>query len=184
MERCNWKSLEYSQAYRDYHDIEWGTPSYDDAYLFEMLILESFHCGLSWLIILNKREFFRSAFDNFNPVLIKDYDEDKIKNLLNNKNIVRHEGKIRATVNNARCFLAIQKEFDSFSNYIWSFTDKEIIYGGDKPLVTKNELSDKISKDLKKRGFKFMGSVTTYSYLEAIGVLNNHSKNCFKYKST
>ncbi len=182
MERCNWKSLEYSQSYRLYHDIEWGTPSYDDTYLFEMLILESFHCGLSWLIILNKRESFRSAFDNFNPLIIKDYNEEKIKALLNNKNIVRHEGKIRATVNNSHCFLQIQKEFDSFSNYIWSFTNNKIIYGGDKPLVTKNDLSDIISKDLKKRGFKFMGSVTTYSYLEAIGVLNNHSKNCFRYK--
>ena len=182
MNRCNWKNLTNRPIYMDYHDNEWGLPSYDDSYLFEMLVLESFHCGLSWLIILNKREDFRFAFDNFDPCLIMNYGEDKGKELMEDKSIVRSEGKIRATISNALSFIKIQEEFASFSNYIWAFTKGETIYNSDES-ITKNELSDLISKDLKKRGIKYMGSVTTYSYLEAIGVMNNHSGSCFKNKN-
>lgn len=181
MQRCPWKNLEKHQNYTNYHDKEWAVPSYDDAYLFEMILLESFHCGLSWLLILNKRENFRLAFDNFDPYKIKDYGEDKVEELLNNKNIVRHQGKIRASISNALSFIKIQEEFGSFSHYIWSFTGNEIVFIDDFP-VTKIELSDRVSKDLKKRGFKFMGSVTTFSYLEAIGVMNNHIPTCFMYR--
>lgn len=180
MERCPWANLEKHQNYINYHDNEWGIPSYDDNYLFEMILLESFHCGLSWLLILNKREEFRLAFDGFDPNKIKNYSEDKVEELVNNKAIIRHEGKIRAAISNAASFIKIQEEFGSFCDYIWSFTDREIVFIDDRG-VSKNELSDTLSKDLKKRGFKFMGSVTSYSYLEAIGVMNNHSPSCFKY---
>jgi DNA-3-methyladenine glycosylase I len=179
--RCKWPNLENNEVYVEYHDNEWGIASYDDAYLFEMILLESFHCGLSWLIILKKREEFRKAFDNFDPNIIRKYGEDKIEELMQNAGIVRNKAKIQANIENAKAFLRIQEEFGSFSDYIWSFTDGNVIYGDFEKLVTKNKLSDQVSKDMKKRGFKFMGSVTTYSYLEAIGVMNNHSKNCFKY---
>ncbi len=182
MKRCNWPSLERSDSYREYHDNEWGVASYGDDYLFEMFVLESFHCGLSWLIILNKRQAFKEAFNNFNPNIIRDYNLDKINELLENKGIVRHKGKIMATIANASAFIKVQEEFGSFCKYIWSFTNNEIIYNKDDNFTSTTELSDKVSKDLKKRGFKFMGSVTTQSYLEAIGVLNNHSLDCFRSK--
>lgn len=178
--RCNWTNLENNQIYIQYHDNEWGIPSYNDKYLFEMILLESFHCGLSWLLILKKREAFRKAFDNFDPYIIKDYTEEKIGELMENKDIVRNKAKILATIGNAKAFLKIQKEFGTFCDFIWSFTDNKIVYGNFDELITTNDLSDRVSKELKKYGFKFMGSVTTYSYLEAIGVMNNHSKNCFK----
>lgn len=180
MKRCKWKNLENHQIYMDYHDKEWGIPSYEDGYLFEMIVLESFQAGLSWLTILNKREAFRLAFDNFDPHLIKDYDESKIKKLLADKSIIRNENKIRATINNALCFIKIQEEFASFSEYIWSFTNHEIVFNPD-PNISKNELSERVSRDLKKRGFKYMGSVISYSYLEAVGIMNNHIPQCFKY---
>ncbi|AIO18847.1 DNA-3-methyladenine glycosylase 1 [Candidatus Izimaplasma bacterium HR1] len=178
MNRCNWPSLENSEIYKEYHDHEWGVASYDDRYLFEMIVLESFHCGLSWLIILRKRESFREAFDNFIPEIVAKYDEGKIYELLGNKGIVRHIGKIKAAINNANKYIEIQNEFGSFSNYIWSFTDNKVMVLKGDNFVTKNELSDKVTKDLKRRGFKFLGSVTTYSYLEAIGVMNNHYSGC------
>lgn len=180
MRRCEWRNLEGHPNYIDYHDNEWGVPSRDDHYLFEMLLLESFHCGLSWLLILNKREAFKSAFDNFDPFAIKDYTEEKVKDLLSDKEIVRHEGKIRASIDNAASFIKVQEEFGSFCDYIWSFTNHQVIYATEDDFVTQNELSDLVSRDLKRRGFKFMGSVTTYSYLEAIGVMNNHRSYCFK----
>lgn len=182
MKRCNWPNLEKSKIYTTYHDVEWGVESHDDRYLFEMFVLESFHCGLSWLIILNKRDAFKAAFDNFNPYLIRGYGEDKINELLNNSGIVRHIGKIKATINNAVCFVNVQQEFGSFDKYIWSFTDYKVIHNTNDIFPNKTELSDRVSKDLKKRGFKFMGSVTTLSYLEAIGVLDNHSTSCFKFE--
>jgi DNA-3-methyladenine glycosylase I len=178
--RCKWPNLINNEIYIAYHDYEWGIPSYDDQYLFEMILLESFHCGLSWLIILKKREAFRKAFDNFDPNIIKDYSTEKIELLMENKEIVRNRAKILANIENAKAFLEIQKTYGSFSKYIWSFTNNTVVYGDFDKWVTKNDLSDNVSKDLKKRGFKFMGSVTTYSYLEAIGVMNNHSQNCFK----
>jgi DNA-3-methyladenine glycosylase I len=173
--------MENSITYTTYHDTEWGVPSYDDGYLFEMFVLESFHCGLSWLIILNKRDSFRQAFDQFDPHIIKNYSEDKINELMNNSGIVKNRAKIIATISNAKCFLEVQEEFGSFCTYIWSFTNNEVVYGNGIDIEPKNELSDRVAKDLKKRGFKFMGSVTAMSYLEALGIVNHHSIDCFKY---
>ncbi len=177
--RCNWPNLENNEIYINYHDNEWGVASYDDRHLFEMFVLESFHCGLSWLIILKKREYFKLAYDNFDFYKVALYNEDKVNELLCNSNLVRHSGKINASINNAKCFIKVVEEFGSFSNYIWSFTNNKIVRN--ETSKTTNELSDKVSKDLKKRGFKFMGSTTTFSYLEAIGVMNNHKEYCFKF---
>ena len=179
--RCNWPNLNKSQIYTQYHDNEWGVASYDDSYLFEMFVLESFHCGLSWLIILKKRQAFKIAFDNFDYNKIANYDENKVLQLLDNSDIVRSKAKINATITNAQAFIKIINEYGSFCNYIWGFTNNQVIYAKSDEFYSKNELSDKIALDLKKRGFKFMGSVTTYSYLEAIGILNNHASMCFKY---
>ena len=175
MNRCSWVNLN-NPIYVKYHDEEWGVPSYDDKYLFEMLVLESFQAGLSWECILNKREYFREAFDNFDYQQIAKYDEVKINKLLSNKNIIRNKLKINATINNSKIFMDIEKEYGSFSKYIWSFTNNKIIYNNG--LVTSNELSDKISNDLKKRGMKFVGSTIIYSYLQAIGVINDHEEKC------
>ncbi len=182
MKRCSWKTLENSEIYQAYHDHEWSIPSYDDHHLFEMFILESFHCGLSWLLILKKRESFRQAFDNFDVLKVATYNEEKIQQLLSNPDIVRNEAKIRAAVSNAKAFIKVQQEFNSFSNYLWGFTDHKVICEPNTEKLTKSDLSDKISKDLKKRGFKFMGTVTLFSYLEAVGVYNHHEEECFKYQ--
>ena len=175
--RCSWVEGK-EEIYIKYHDEEWGVAKYNDDILFEMLVLESFQAGLSWITILKKREAFKEAFDNFNIEKIINYDESKVHELLENENIIRHEGKIRATINNAKVFKDIQKEEGSFSNYIWSFTDGKIIKAEYK---TKSDLSDDIAKDLKKKGMKFVGSTTIYSYLEAIGIIDNHTKDCFRY---
>ncbi|MFR9542167.1 MAG: DNA-3-methyladenine glycosylase I [Rikenellaceae bacterium] len=180
MSRCKWKNLETNPIYIEYHDKEWGVVSRDDRHLFEMLILESFHCGLSWLLILGKREAFRSAFDGFEVERVAGYDEAKIEELMQNAAIVRNRAKIVAAVANARAFIEVQREFNSFASYIWSFTDGEVVYGDFNLGITRNALSDKVAKDLKRRGFKFMGTVTTYSFLEAIGVMNNHASECFR----
>ena len=174
--RCSWVSVD--EIYIRYHDEEWSIPTYDDKELFEMLVLESFQAGLSWITILKKRENFKKAFDGFDVVKVADYGEDKIEELQNNEGIIRHKGKITSAINNARIFIEIQKEFGSFSDYIWSFTDGEIIKG---EYLTESELSKKISKDLKKRGMKFVGPTIIYSYLESIGIIDNHEKGCFKY---
>ena len=178
MKRCKWVNLN-NKLYVDYHDHEWGVPKYDDDYLFELLILEMFQAGLTWECILNKRESFRKAFDNFNYRKISQYDSNKINKLLNDKVIIRNRLKIKASINNAQIFMNIQGEYGSFANYIWSFTNNQVIYN--KELLTHNELSDKISKDLKKRGMKFVGSIIIYSYLQAIGIVNDHEKECFLY---
>ncbi len=179
MERCSWVNLDNS-LYVKYHDLEWGVPSYDDSYLFEMLLLESFQAGLSWECILNKREAFREAFDNFDYKKIANYSLEKVNELLENKNIIRNKLKIMASINNAKVFIAIQKEYGSFSNYIWHFTDNKVIkYDG--IIRTDSLLSIKISKDLINRGMKFVGSVIIYSYLQAIGVINDHEEQCFRY---
>lgn len=180
--RCGWKNLESSDLYIEYHDNEWGIASYDDKYLFEMFILESFHCGLSWLLILKKREFFKKALDMFEVKKIALYDQTKIDELMLNSDIVRNKAKILATIENAKSFIKVQEEFGSFSDYIWSFTNNKVEYYPFDGVTAKNNLSDTVAKDLKKRGFKFMGTVTTFSYLEAIGVMNNHSQDCFKHK--
>ena len=176
--RCKWCNLN-NKLYIKYHDEEWCIPNYDDKYLFEMLILESFQAGLSWECILNKRESFRKAYDNFDVDKICLYDNKKIKELLNNKGIIRNKLKINASINNCKIFKKIQKEYGSFYNYLKQFTNGEIIYEIDG---TTNDLSDKISKELKKRGMTFVGSTIIYSYLQAIGVIYSHDKDCYLYK--
>ena len=174
--RCKWVTDD--EIYIKYHDEEWGIPTHDDKELFEMLVLESFQAGLSWITILKKREKFRKAFDDFDVVKVAGYGEDKIEELRNNKGIIRHKGKITSAINNAKIFIEIQNEFGSFSNYIWSFTDSKIIKA---EYLTESELSKQISKDLKKRGMRFVGPTIIYSYLESIGIIDNHEKDCFKY---
>lgn len=180
MKRCTWVNLK-NQKYIDYHDQEWGVPTYDDKLLFEMLLLENFQAGLSWECVLNKRESFREAFDNFNPNIISKYNETKIKELLNNPNIIRSRRKIEATINNAKIFLDIQKEYQTFSNYIWHFTEGKIIKNKDNKIKTTSSLSDTISNDLKKRGMKYTGSIIIYSYLQSIGIVDDHELDCYKY---
>ena len=176
MNRCFWVNLN-NPRYIDYHDKEWCVPSHNDNYLFEMLVLESFQAGLSWECILNKRDYFREAFDNFDYKKISKYDDSKIIELMNNKNIIRNKLKIKATITNSKIFMDIQKELGSFSNYIWSFTNNKVIdHKGE--VITSNELSDTISKDLKKRGMKFVGTTIIYSYLQAVGVVNDHDLTC------
>ena len=179
MIRCPW--CESSDLYRKYHDEEWGKPVYDDKTHFEFLVLESAQSGLSWITILKKRENYRVEYDNFNPDIVALYDEDKILKMLENPGIVRYRKKIESSINNAKEFLKIQKEFGSFNEYIWSFTEKKIIKNNWTTLSevpAKTELSDTIAKDLKKRGFKFLGSTTVYSYLQAIGIVNDHLLEC------
>lgn len=178
MNRCKWCNLK-NKKYVDYHDNEWGVLNENDNYLYEMLILESFQAGLSWECILNKRESFRNAYDNFNINKICLYDEDKINELINNKKIIRNKLKIKASINNSIIFKQIQKEYNSFSNYLKTFTNNKVLYETDK---VSNELSDKISKDLINRGMKFVGSKIIYSYLQAIGIIYSHDKKCFLYK--
>ena len=174
--RCTWAGSD--EVYVRYHDDEWGVPTHDDRELFEMLVLESFQAGLSWITILKKRENFRRAFDDFDVRKVADYDEAKVEELRLNEGIIRHKGKINAAVNNAQVFIEIQDEFGSFDEYIWGFTDGEIIKA---EFLTESELSKDISKDLKKRGMKFVGPTIIYSYLESIGVIDNHQECCFKY---
>lgn len=182
MKRCKWLN-EKNEKYVYYHDHEWGVANYDDDYMFEFLILESFQAGLSWETILNKRENFRQAFDNFDYKKIANYDENKITELLNNSGIIRNKLKINAAIKNAKVFMEIQNEFNSFSNYIWSFTNNQVIKNTDDKLKTRSELSDKISKDLIKRGMKFVGTTIIYSYLQAIGIINDHELDCDFYNS-
>ena len=180
MNRCKWVNLN-NKVYIKYHDEEWSIPSFSDDYLFEMLILESFQAGLSWECILNKRENFRVAFDNFDYHKIANYDEKKINELINNPNIIRNKLKIKAAIKNAKVFMNIQKEYGSFSNYIWHFTNGKVIKNKDDNFKTTSSLSDEISKDLKSRGMSFVGSTIIYSYLQAIGVINDHELNCSFY---
>lgn len=176
--RCRWCN-ESNPLYVEYHDWEWGIPSSNEKYLFEMLILESFQAGLSWECVLNKRHDFEVSYDYFDINKIINYDENKINELLSNKKIIRNKLKIKASINNAKIFKNIQKEYGSFNNYLITFTNSKTLYETDK--VTNN-LSDSISKDLIKRGMKFVGSTIIYSYLQAIGVIYSHDKDCFMYK--
>ena len=177
MNRCKW-AMNVNEIYTKYHDEEWGEPVHDDQRLYEMLILESFQAGLSWSCILNKRENFRKAFDNFDIAKIINYDEIKIQELQKNEGIIRNKLKIKATINNSKIFKEIQKEYGSFDKYIWSFTNNETIYEFDK---VSSELSDTISRDLKKRGMTFVGTIIIYSYLQAVGIINSHESQCFKH---
>ncbi len=180
MKRCFWVD-EKSEIYTKYHDEEWGVPKHNDHDLFELLILESFQAGLSWITVLKKRENFRKAFDNFEVKKVANYNDEKVAELLSNSGIIRSKNKILSAINNAKIFIEMQKEFGSFSNYIWSFTDNKVIKNTTGEIITSSPLSDKISKDLKKRGMKYVGSVIIYSYLQAIGVIDDHDKECFKY---
>ena len=181
--RCAW--CEKDDLYRNYHDNEWGNPVYDDETIFEFLVLETFQAGLSWYTILKKRENFRKAFDNFDYKKIVKYDEDKIQELLLDEGIIRNKLKVRGTVSNAIAFMKVQEEFGSFSKYIWGFTDGKPIENNvkkmsDVPATTK--LSDEISKDLKKRGFKFVGSTVVYAHMQATGMVNDHVEDCWRRK--
>ena len=174
--RCKWVTDD--EVYIKYHDEEWGVPTHDDKELFEFLVLESFQAGLSWITILKKRENFKEAFDDFDVVKVAGYDDVKVDELRENEGIIRHKGKITSAINNAQIFIEIQKEFGSFDDYIWGFTDGKVIK---TEYLTESELSKTISKDLKKRGMKFVGPTIIYSYLEAIGIIDNHQENCFKF---
>ena len=180
MQRCKWCNLK-NPKYIEYHDNEWCVLNFNEQYLFEMLILESFQAGLSWECILNKREAFRKAYDNFDVDKVALYDDQKINELLQNTSIIRNSRKFKASINNAMVFKKIQQEFGSFGNYLKSFTKDKVIYENDK---TSSILSDTISEDLIKRKMKFVGTTIIYSYLQAIGVIYSHDKNCFMYKES
>ncbi len=178
--RCAW--CEKDDLYRKYHDEEWGVPVYDDQKIFEFLILETFQAGLSWITILKKRENFQSAFDNFDYKKVSLYSEDKIQELLQDAGIIRNQLKIRAAVSNAVAFLKVQEEFGSFSKYIWKFTDGKPIqnnWQNLKEVPATTPLSDAISKDLKKRGFKFVGSTVIYAHMQATGMVDDHVADCW-----
>lgn len=177
MKRCKWCNLK-NPLYVEYHDHEWGKQNTDDSYLFETLILESFQAGVSWECILNKREDFRKAFDYFDINKIISYDSSKVNEFMMNQKIVRNKRKIETTINNAKVFLDIQNEFGSFANYLNQYTKGNVLYEVNQ---VSNTLSDSISKDLKKRGMKFVGTKIIYSFLQATGYINSHEKGCFLY---
>lgn len=181
--RCGW--CVGDPLYEAYHDNEWGVPLYDDDALFEFLILETFQAGLSWITILRKRENFRKAFDNFDYRKIANYDEAKYESLMQDAGIIRNKLKIRATITNAQLYMKVQEEFGSFSKYIWGFVNGKPIQNRLKDhrnAPAKTELSDALSKDLKKRGFKFVGSTVIYAHMQATGMVNDHEVDCFRYK--
>ncbi|GAB2760866.1 DNA-3-methyladenine glycosylase I [Salinimicrobium soli] len=180
--RCGW--CEGDALYEAYHDTEWGVPLFEDQPLFEFLILETFQAGLSWITILRKRENFREAFDGFDYKKIADYSEEKIQELLQNSGIIRNEQKIRASVANAAAFMEVQQEFGSFSEYIWSFVNGQPLQNdlqSYKEAPAKTDLSIAISKDLKKRGFKFVGPTVVYAHMQATGMVNDHEVDCFRH---
>ncbi|WP_067144848.1 DNA-3-methyladenine glycosylase I [Pseudotamlana agarivorans] len=181
--RCSW--CEGDTLYEAYHDEEWGVPVHDDHLLFEFLILETFQAGLSWITILRKRENFRKAFDGFDYKKIVNYSQDKMDALLLDAGIIRNRLKIKATITNAQAFMKIQEEFGSFNNYIWGFVNGKPIINNFKTMEdvpANTPLSDTISKDLKKRGFKFVGSTVIYAHMQATGMVNDHMVHCFRYK--
>lgn len=180
MKRCSWCNLN-NPLYIRYHDEEWGQPNFDERYLLEMLILESFQAGLSWECVLNKREAFRQAYDQFDLNKICSYDETKLQELAQNKGIIRNRLKIKASVENAKIFKAIQKEYGSFYNYLKIFTQGKTFY---EVGLTSSKLSDCLSADLKKKGMKFVGTTIIYSYLQAIGIIYSHDENCDLYHAT
>lgn len=180
--RCGW--CKGDELYEAYHDQEWGVPVRDDDTLFEFLILETFQAGLSWITVLKKRENFRCAFDNFDYKKIACYQQSKIDSLLQDSGIIRNRLKVKATISNAKAFMEIQKEYGSFSSYIWAFVNQkpiknQVVHYKEAPVNTA--LSDKISKDLKKRGFKFVGSTVIYAHMQATGMVNDHETSCFRY---
>lgn len=181
IKRCDW--AETNELEKIYHDEEWGIPVHDEQQLFEILVLESMQAGLSWTTILKKRETLRMAYDNFDYQLIANYDDQKIEALLADPGVIRHSLKIKATINNAKAFLKIQDEFGSFNQYLWQYVEGQPQvnhWATIQEVPASTELSDKISKDLKKRGFKFLGTTTVYAFLQATGVVNDHLEYCFK----
>lgn len=183
MERCPWPGND--QLYIKYHDEEWGVPVHDDRKHFEFLVLEGAQAGLSWLTILKRRENYREAYDNFDPAKVAKYDAARMAELIANAGIIRNRKKIESSIKNAKCFLEIQKEFGSFDKYIWSFVDFKPVINAWKTLSeipAKTELSDRISTDLKKRGFSFVGSTIMYAHIQAIGLVNDHLVSCFRYQ--
>ena len=179
--RCRWVNVKNPLSVK-YHDHEWGIPHYDDKDLFEFLILESFQAGLSWECVLNKREILREAFDGFDYDQISRYDEEKINALCSYPNMIKNKLTIKAAVTNAKVFIEIQKEHGSFANYIWAFSDHKVIKNVDDQFHVTSALSDTVSKDLRKRGMKFVGSIIIYSYLQAIGMIDDHELGCDFYK--
>jgi len=183
MERCPWPGTD--EMYIKYHDEEWGVPVHDDRKHFEFLVLEGAQAGLSWSTILKRRENYRKAYDNFDPDKVAQYNEAKVEELLANAGIIRNRRKIESSISNAKLFLEVQKEFDSFDNYIWKFVNYKPVVNSWKTLSeipANTELSDRISKDLKKRGFSFVGSTIIYAHIQAIGLVNDHLVNCFRYR--
>ena len=180
LKRCGWAEPN-SELYTAYHDQEWGRPEHQDQKLFEMLILEGFQAGLSWITILKKREAFREAFDGFDPVVVAGYGPEKLEILMSNPGIVRNRRKIEASVQNAKVFLDIQKEFGSFDRYLWGFTQVKVMLNTDNEVRASTPLSDRISADLKRRGMKFVGTVIIYSFLQAVGIVNDHETGCWCY---
>ncbi len=184
MNRCPW-SEQNGELYVKYHDEEWGVPVHDDIKHFEFLVLEINQAGLSWKIVLTKRDNYKKAYDNFNPVTVAKYDEEDVTQLLNNAGIIRNRRKIEASIQNAKQFLEIQKEFGSFDRYIWKFVDNKPVVNSwkyDQDIPSKTILSDTISNDLKRRGFKFIGPTIIYAHLQATGIVNDHIIDCFRYK--
>ena len=178
--RCSWAK---TPLMLPYHDEEWGVPVHDDTRLFEFLILEGAQAGLSWETILRKRDNYRAAFDRFNPAKVAKYDESKIAALLNDAGIIRNRLKINSAVSNAIAFREVQREFGSFDNYVWRFVDgKPIRRKRGQPIVATTPISDQLSKDLLKRGFRFVGSTICYSFMQAVGLVNDHDPACFRYR--
>ena len=183
MERCGWCLC--NEKMIRYHDEEWGIPVYDDRKQFEYLMLEVMQCGLNWNMMIQKREIFRECFDDFDFDKIASYKESDVERIMKTEGMIRSERKIRAVISNAKCFQKVREEFGTFSSYLWNYSKgKTILYAGHQKgkIPAKNGLSDKISKDLKKRGFKYLGSVTVYSHLSSCGIINDHVENCFRYK--
>jgi len=182
-QRCNWPGT--NELMIKYHDEEWGTPVHDDRKWFEFITLDAFQAGLSWAIVLNKRENFKKAFDNFKPELISKYDENKFNELVQDAGIIRNKLKIKATISNAKAFLQIQKEFGSFDKYIWNVVDNKPIinkWKSDSEIPASTPESDKLSKDLISRGFKFVGTTICYAFMQGAGITNDHLVDCFRYK--
>lgn len=182
MNRCAWANSHALLA--EYHDAEWGVPLHDDERQFEFLCMEVMQCGLSWLTVLKKREAFRCAFDDFDAAKVACYTEEDIGSIMQVTHMIRSPRKIRAIINNARAFLRIRQEFGTFSTYLWRFTDNRVMHYPDhtgEVVVSRNELSDIISKDLRARGFTFLGSITVYAHLQAAGLINDHAHDCFRY---
>ncbi|MFX0011617.1 MAG: DNA-3-methyladenine glycosylase I [Candidatus Hermodarchaeota archaeon] len=183
VDRCKW--AEYNDLMKEYHDKEWGTPQHEDKMLYELLILEGMQAGLSWNTVLKKRTNFKNALDDFDYKKIMKYSEKKVEELIQNEGIIRNRLKIQSIITNAKAFIKIQEEFGSFDNYIWGFVNHKQVQNSWKKLEelpSSTDLSDIISKDMKRRGFKFIGTTIVYAFLQAIGVVNDHTTNCFRYK--